>query len=68
MRKQISNEQEFQDNLKKLGELYEKGKDALNEIFPLIPSMQYDKIFNVLKGMRDLAAVQMQHKHWINEN
>jgi hypothetical protein len=28
----------------------------------------WDRLRAVLQQMRDLAAVQMQHKHWINEN
>lgn len=35
MSRQISNEQEFQDNLKKLGELYEKGKDLTTALLPV---------------------------------
>lgn len=72
MRQQISNEQEFEDNLNKLGSLYEEGKDCLNQLFSqwkLIKEREaHARLYDILKEMRDLAAVQMQHKHWINEN
>lgn len=72
MSKQISNEQEFQDNLKKLGELYERGKDLTTAILPIAPTTEQWQAYHALRGvlqeMVSLAAVQMQHKHWINEN
>lgn len=72
MSKQISNEQEFEDNLNKLGELYEEGKTLATALLPAPASKKdmdnWDRLRAVLQEMRDLAAVQMQHKHWINEN
>ena len=70
MSRQVSNEQEFHDNLKKLGDLYEEGKDCLAMTYPVITSAikYHDRLYAILKEMRDLCAVQMQHKHWINEN
>lgn len=66
---QISNSQEFDDNLKKLGDLYEEGKDCLHKItIPGIPVEWHSRLFEILQEMRDLAAVQMQHKHWLGEN
>jgi hypothetical protein len=72
MSKQISNKEEFTDNLKKLGELYEKGKDLTTVLLPVPPSQEQWQAYHALRGilqeMVSLAAVQMQHKHWINEN
>jgi len=72
MSRQISNEQEFKDNLKKLGELYEEGKKLATALLPAPASEtdmeNWDRLRTVLREMRDLAAVQMQHKHWVNEN
>lgn len=67
-----ANEKEFEENLKRLGELYEEGKDLTGLLLP-IPAREVDlKAFGrlraVLREMRDLAAVQMRHKHDINEN
>ena len=72
MSKQISNKDEFEDNLKKLGELYEEGKTLATALLPA-PSTKkdmenWDRLRQVLQQMRDLAAVQLQHKHWINDN
>lgn len=73
MSRQISNSQEFDDNLKKLGELYEKGKDLTTALLPKgrVTDEQWSafhKLRGILQEMVSLAAVQMQHKHWINEN
>jgi len=72
MSKQISNEEEFEQNLKKLGDLYEEGKDLATALLPAPASKKdmenWDRLRAVLQQMRDLAAVQMQHKHWINKN
>lgn len=67
-----ANEKEFEENLKRLGDLYEEGKDLTGLLLP-IPAREADlKAFGrlraVLREMRDLAAVQMRHKHDINEN
>jgi hypothetical protein len=72
MSRQVSNEQEFQDNLNKLSELYEKGKDLTTKLLPIPANQEQWQAFHALRGvlqeMVSLAAVQMQHKHWINEN
>lgn len=72
MSKKISNKEEFEQNLKKLGDLYEEGKTLTTALLPLNATAKdmanWDRLRAVLSQMRDLAAVQMQHKHWINEN
>lgn len=72
MGKKISNEKEFEENLKKLGQLYEEGKDLIALILPVNATANdlhhAARFREVLKEMRDLAAVQMQHKHFINES
>lgn len=72
MPKDIANKEEFEDNLKKLGELYEEGKALSTALLPVPASKKdmdnWDRLRSVLQQMRDLAAVQMQHKHWLNEN
>lgn len=72
MSNQISNNEEFEQNLKKLGDLYEEGKDKLLLILPKTPTNDeweaLYRLYDILKEMRDLAAVQMQHKHFLNEN
>lgn len=72
MPKDISNKEEFNENLKKLGDLYEQGKDLTTKILPITPDQEQWQAYHALRGilqeMVSLAAVQMQHKHWINEN
>lgn len=72
MSKKISNKEEFEQNLKKLGDLYEEGKTLTTALLPLNATAKdmanWDRLRAVLSQMRDLAAVQMQYKHWINEN
>ena len=72
---QISNEKEFEDNLKKLGDLYEEAKDIVNKLVVISalaldapPLSDGQRLYSILQQMRDLAAIQMQHKHWLNEN
>jgi len=72
MSRQISNEQEFKDNLEKLSNLYERGKDLTVNLLPLNATKAQWAAFHELRGilqeMVSLSAVQMQHKHWINTN
>lgn len=72
MKKQISNEDEFEQNIKILSDLYEEGKDLIALILPVNANIadlrNAARARDVLKKMRDLTAVQMQHKHFINEN
>lgn len=72
MSRQISNEEEFNEKLNKLSDLYERGKDLTTKILPIQPDQEqwaaYHELRGILQEMVTLSAVQMQHKHWINEN
>lgn len=72
MSNNISNEKEFEENLKKLSDLYEEGKDLIALILPVNATANdlrnAARFRDVLKEMRNLTAVQMQHKHFVNEN
>lgn len=75
MERKIANEKEFEESLKKLGDLYEEGKDCLNSLLgaamgSIFPEdiEKHGRLYQILQQMRDLAAVQMQHKHWLNDN
>ena len=72
MSQQISNEQEFKENLEKLSNLYERGKDLTVNLLPPNATKEQWAAFHELRGilqeMVSLSAVQMQHKHWINKN
>lgn len=69
----VSNNAEFEANLKKLGDLYEEAKDIANKLIMvggLMPPFFSDgqRMHQILQEMRDLAATQMQHKHFLNNN
>jgi hypothetical protein len=66
----IANEKEFDDSLKQLSSLYEEGKDCLYSL-PLLQrekDKQFYRLFDILKEMRDLAAINMQKLHFNNDN
>ncbi len=75
MSKQISNEAEFKERLKQLGDLYEEGKDCLHSMFGAVNMSPFPddkdkhaRLYDILREMRDIAAVQMQKIHWVPEN
>lgn len=68
------NEKEFDESLKKLGDLYEEGKDCLNSL-PIARGLIMDdekdyeaRLFEILREMRDLSAITMKKLHWQPEN
>lgn len=65
-----ANEQEFNDRLQKLGDLYEEGKDQLQKLYSADHAdiKPWERLFDILREMRDIAAVQLQKNHFINEN
>jgi len=66
MPREIQNKDEFHSQLDKLGELYEEGKDCLAHIYN--PDPHHARLYEILRDMRDMAAVQLQEKHWVAPN
>jgi hypothetical protein len=65
----IANEKEFDDSLKQLGDLYEEGKTCLHLLIIRKEEQgYYYRLFDILKEMRDLSAVNMQKLHFKIEN
>jgi len=66
----LINEKQFDKNLNRIGELYEHGKDLLHGLLLLEPSDQKSRseIYEVLREMRDLAAVNLKRNHEIKDN
>jgi hypothetical protein len=65
----ILNEKEFDDSLTELGNLYEEGKDCLHSLSILEDEKKdYWRLFEILKEMRDLSAINMQKLHIKNDN
>ncbi len=65
---EIANENDFDAHLKKLGELYEGGKDIVNRYWQEMTNDDYANLIRTLQEMRDMCAVQLQQKHWIDPN
>ena len=67
----IVNEKEFDESLKKLGDLYEEGKDCLHSLSILEDQeerINYFRVFDILKEMRDLSVINMQKLHFKTDN
>jgi antitoxin component HigA of HigAB toxin-antitoxin module len=65
----LNNESEFDESLKKLGHLYEEGKDCLHQLSILEDERgSYHRVFEILKEMRDLSAVTIKKLHTQSEN
>jgi hypothetical protein len=68
----IANEKQFDENLKRIGDLYEEGKDCLNNL-PIgalhgDEMKSYSRLFEVIREMRDLAAINLKANHEIKDN
>lgn len=56
--------QEFDSKLKELGDLYEEGKDCLFNLSVLEIEVSYrDRLFEIIRDMRDLAAVALKSNY-----
>lgn len=66
MSREISNQEEFNKKLELLGALYEEGKTCLNKIYQDDPA--HTRLYEILREMRDLTALNMQSIHWIENN
>jgi len=67
----IANEKEFDGSLNKLGDLYEEGKGCVNWFINSLGADDHDKamrLYDILKEMRDLSAVNMKKLHFKTDN
>lgn len=66
----LANEKEFDRRLERIGELYERGKDELNNIsFGLLPADEqksHARMFGILSELRDIAAMGLKANHEIS--
>lgn len=59
--KEIMTPQEFDSRLKELGGLYKEGKDCLFNLSVLESETKYrSRLFEIIRDMRDLAAVALK--------
>jgi hypothetical protein len=68
MPREIANKDDMKAHLKKLGDLYEGGKDIVNRYFGEMTHDDYNNLMLTFQQMRDMCAVQLQEKHWIDPN
>lgn len=60
----LLNEKEFDESLKALGNLYEEGKDCLFSLSVLEDEIEVrERLFEIIKEMRDLSATTMKKLH-----
>lgn len=68
----FANEKTFDEGLKKIGDLYEEGKDCLNNlpyaVFNSDERKSYSSLFEILSELRTLAAVNLKANHEIKDN
>lgn len=68
----LANEKHFDDQLKRIGDLYEEGKDCMHEL-PIgewhgNEMRHYSRVFEILRELRDIAAVSLKSNHEVKEN
>lgn len=70
MSKEIRGEKEFDEQLRRLSDLYEEGKNCLHRTYPVgrAVSPDHEKLYGILREMRDMAATQLQRMHWVDQN
>lgn len=60
----MSNEKQFNETLKIIGDLYEEGKDCLFSLSILEEEHKYyHRLFEIIQEMRDLAATNLKVNH-----
>lgn len=66
----IVNEKQFDNNLDKIGSLYEEGKDCLSSLIISHPEdiNNRTRLYEILREMRDIAAVSLKANHEVKDN
>lgn len=64
---QYVNEKEFDEKLKRLGDLYEEAKDRLQACRPPFDerAQHHSALFDIIREMRDLAATSLRANYEI---
>jgi len=69
---QFTQESEFDKRLSRISELYESGKDDLNNItwgfLPPGERTSITRLFETLRELRDIAAINLKSNHEIKDN
>lgn len=65
----IANEKNFDERLKEIGDLYEEGKDCLNSLGILEEDRaDWSRLFDIIREMRDIAAISLKANHEVKDN
>ena len=69
----LPNEKQFDEQLSRLGELYEEGKDCLSNLPIAIMTESFEtaaywRLREILTELRDIAAVNLKIVHQIKDN
>lgn len=65
----FANEKTFDEGLERIGDLYEKGKDALNGLVLLKEDHDLRaELYYILSELRNIAAVNLKANHEIKDN
>lgn len=65
----LAQETEFDRQLKRIGDLYEEGKDCLNSLQILEDDRtEWSRVYEIIRELRDIAAVSLKGHHEIKEN
>lgn len=67
-----ANERTFDENLKRIGDLYEEGKDCLSDLpigsYHGGEMKSHSRLYEILAELRTLAAVNLKANHEIKDN
>lgn len=55
-----TNQEEFNNKLKEIGDAYEAAKDVFNALFEDMTSEEYDRGMDAVQKLRDIAATQLR--------
>jgi hypothetical protein len=66
----LTNEKKFDETLKRIGDLYEEGKDCLAACRPPFDerAAPHSRLYDILRELRDIAAVSLKANHEIKDN
>jgi hypothetical protein len=68
----LANEKRFDDNLKRIGDLYEEAKDCLHNMpighYDAGEMKSHDRLFKIIWEMRNMACVNLKANHEIKDN
>jgi hypothetical protein len=65
---QFTNEKEFDEKLAEIGDCYEAIKDSLNSMYAPSNRLDFERAFENLVTLRNIAAMQLKENYTLKEN